>query len=529
MGLLYLILKYELKNFRNYIFQRGSRLLGFALGMFLELIYILLLFYVFPPSNFLFLFTQFKNLIALSMPAFVALVIYISFSAGLSLIITARKGIRNQLQIFMLGPTNPHRVIFYFLCIQALVASTLITEIMLPATLWVLLAAGFSSIAIFSFLAILIIAIISFSFVGGLVALVYIRLGTRKRIYLSLFMAIAFGFFYMGLYGYDYFEGLISAIIKAFYTDLSPFKWLSAPLLIGMIPYELLTIYIGAGMAFLLFPGFVSYKVIVNRFMEGKIQPPVEIYRYKLQTGLIDKLFKPPLRGLLRKELRLISREPNLVGLLVAMLFLTIAISIGMSLSVRSTESISRSFTFIMVAMPSIFILFMLPASYISSSLAMERRGLAILYSSPITGADILKPKLTILLFVQFFTVGIQLFIISILFLPPLSAVLFALAIYVTVILSGIGIGTYVGTKYVKIKAENPRKAITGVGSITLMVVGFVLFGSLSVIVFIFSFISQVLGSFLILGIMSISIILAEEFVKESAKHLEKIESTEYL
>ena len=524
---LFLILKYELKSFINYLAQKSTRMIGFVITIIIEILYLVFLFVIIPPSMISpYLGLDFKRMIAVSAPSVLMFIAYLSFTAGLSLVVTVRKGARAQIEIFLLAPTSPNRVLFYFMAIQALATASLITEFMFPMLIWILLATGFSLSNILLFIIVCFVNIVSFSFIGAVVGIVFIRMGTKKRMYLTIIGITILSLFYLFVYGGEYFGTILWDIALFLNSDFFPFKWLAFPLFLETIDLNTAIYYALSGIFFIFGLMYIAFRTVSERFFTGRLKPPVEYYRMELKPGFIDKLFAPPTSGLIKKELKLISREPSLAGALFGLLAIMIFMIIGLSFSVESSMT---EFIALMIAPVILMMMMAIPTSYISTSLAMERYGLAIILSSPASGKDFLRPKILLTGIVMLFAIIIELIIFTVV----LHTHLVILAITSVVLLGSIplslSLGAYISTHYTNFKAENPRKALTSMGSIMMLVSMFVVYFAVMGILLLYAFLSDIVSIALSLVYITLSGFLSLRLLRKAYLKLNSLECIEYL
>ncbi len=524
-----IILKYELKSFRNYLFQKSLRIIGFILGLFLELAYIYTLFFVIKPSFIKPIIIHMKSTILNSLPGAIFIIILFSFSAGSSLIVTVRKGIRNKLEIYLIAPKRPLLVLLMYLLIQALAVTSLLTEIFLPIIIWVLLGIGIDVMVIIAFALNLIAVILTFSFLGALTSLAYTRLGHKKRMIMSIIiMAFVMFIYYIMIYGYSAFRGEINFILSLLNSDYSPVRWFLFPLLIDMQPLPKTIAFALGNFAFIIILSYASFRTISGKFFKGELRPPVELFRYRVKGGIIDKLFRPPLRGMLKKEIRGISREPLLLNLLLFGPLMIIVLTFIFVIPTYSTGGYLSEFTLlsIIVFYSSFFI--MLSTNYYAVSLSVERRALATIFSSPIDLKFLVKVKSIIILLVESLT-GLAQIAIIILMLPISTSALYLIFEFLMVnILLSIGIGSYIGIKYVNIKADNPRRALERIGSLMSSVSIFIITFFNMLIIVTYYFLSKLIGYILVSISIIMAFIILQLGMKEATKALNSIEITEY-
>lgn len=503
-----IILKYELKSLRNYLLMKKSRLIGFLIGNLLELLYIYVLFIIFSPEKISPFLIGMKQDIINALPGALLVIAFFSFSAGSSLIATVRKGIKNKLGIFITSPQNPNYVLFIYLLIQSLAVTSLITEIIMPMVVWVLLAIGIDSVATTLFALNLILVILAFSFLGALSALAFARLGRRKRMILSLIVMTFATIIYLFIYGYEVFGSEMNAVLSILNTDYSPLKWFVFPIYINAYSVEHVLLYAISDLALLIALMYISFIMISRKFFEGKLTPPSEVFKYDWGKGIIYKLFKPPMRGLIRKELKDISREPLLLNTSLLGPVLIIVFTLVSLLSTRSNSTPLGYLTLLTILIYYPVFFNMLSTNYYAVSLALERRSLAVIFSSPTDPEYLIKAKAIIISIIEMITGSIQIILMIALSSVAIDVVLIFLIILIINGLSSIGIGADVGTKYVNFKADNPRRALERTGGIILFFIAMIFTIIHMFIIMVYVLLSRLLGWIMIMGFMIFALII---------------------
>lgn len=528
MNSFYLITKYELKSFRNYLMQKSSRIFWFIILMLIEILYIYFLFGVFKPESMRSFMVSVKDTVINSFPGAFLILSFFSFSAGSSLIVTVRKGIRSKLEIFLLSPDNPVKILFTYLLLQSIIVTSLMIEIILPISVWLLLSLGFNELSIIMFALNLVFVVIAFSFLGALTSLAYIRLGRRKRAILSLFIMALVTIIYLFMYGYETFRNEINIVLGALNSDYSPFKWFTFPLYLNEIGSIKLTLYITGDVLFLLFLVIISFRIISSKYFNGELAPPIEIFRYSAETGIIGKIFKPPLRGLINKELRNISREPLLLNSLIFGPITIIVFTLIFILSTRSSAGLVSELALLtmIVFYPTLFI--MATTNYYSISLAIERRSLATILMSPIDPVYLVKSKAIILIVTEIITgVAQELLMYSFIRMTQGAILLFTCFILINIIFS-ISVGAYIGIRYVNLKADNPRRALNKSGSLLVIILTIIIMIFQVLIIITYSIFSRILGLIFLLSMFIISVITIKISFKSAARFLRELEISEY-
>jgi len=528
MNSFYIITKYELKSFKNYLTQKNSRIFWFIVLSIIEVLYIYLLFGVFKPGLIRSFMLPIKNTVINSFTGIILILAFFSFSAGSSLIVTIRKGIRSKLEIFLVAPNKPEKVLFIYLFLQSLAVTSLIIEIILPMLVWILLSLNFDASLIIIFALNLMLVIMAFSFLGALTSLAYTRLGRRKRMILSIFIMSFVTLIYLFIYGYETFRNEINLVLGVLNSNYSPFKWFTFALYLNETPLINLIPQIIGDILLLFSLVFISFKVISFKYFNGELAPPVEIFRYNAKTGLIRKLFKPPMRGLINKELRNISREPLLLNSLLFGPIMIIVFTLIFVFSTRSNTGFMSELALLttVVFYPTLFI--MLTTNYYSVSLAIERRSLATIFLSPIDPAYLVKSKAIILVAIEIITgIGQTLIMYLITKISQEAIVLFACFI-ITNIITSIGIGAYIGVKYVNLKADNPRRALDRSGSLLMIFLASIIIMFQIFIIIVYFILSRILGSLLLLSMLIISMITVKAGFKSATGFLRELEICQY-
>ncbi len=528
MGSLSIITKYELKSFKNYLLQKKSRLVWFIISLLIELGYIYVLFSIIKPVYMRAFLSSLAENIVNGLTGITLILAFFSFSAGSSLIVTVRKGIKSKIDLFLLSPSKPERILFIYLFLQSLAVTSLITEIILPALIWFLFALNFDLLSILIFALNLILVILSFSFTGALTALAYTRLGHRKRMILSIVLMSFVTLTYLFIYGYNTFRDEINLVLGILNSEFSPFRWFVFALYLSKLSPIELVLQVSGDLLILLALIIISFRVISYKLLNGELNPPVEIFRYDVRKGIIGRLFRPPIRGLLNKEIRNITREPLLLNSLLFGPIMIIVFTIIFILSSSSSSGFFHEFAIMTVVVfyPSLFM--MLTANYYSVSLAVERRALAIILSSPTDPAYLVKSKSIILLLVEILTGLGQVSIISLITSLSLEfMIMFSLFLALNIILS-IGLGLYIGVKYVNLKADNPRRALDRAGSIIMLVFTFIIVIFQVLIIVTYYFLSKSFGVMLLAFLFIASLASLKFGFDTASSFLRKLEITDY-
>ena len=370
---------------------------------------------------------------------------------------------------------------------------------------------------------------ITFAFIGASIGIIYLRTKRRTRIIASLVAGISFLFLYFTIMSFSEFSyRVISTIIWIFGSDISPFKWLSAPVLYELYPSSLTILEGICGFIFLITITIASFQMIFNRFIEGKIQPPVEIIKFYFKPSIIDKLFKSPIRGLLKKEFRISLREPSLIWATIGFIILIVGITASMGLSTRTSGAGNASFFGVLYVLVTLYLI--IPTSYFSASLAIERHSIMNVFMSPVSGWDILKPKVIVMLIYMLIGLVAEIIVIEILLNPDIQSLLLIMISFLETITLSLGLGIYLAAHYTDFKAKNPRKALKTTGSLILMGT-YMLYNFVSIIV---SIIIHIFLGFLAVitchvVILSVILIVSRTFAKAASRRIEQIEATEYL
>jgi len=525
-----IILKYELKCFINYLNQKKSRIIGLIIGVLLELLFLVILFFVIPPVSVRNLIYGYRSIIADSLSTIGLFIAFFSVSGGASLVTTVRRGLRRQLEALLLAPTNPMSIFFVYLIIQSLIVSSIIIEILLPILIWILIAAGFSIITVGIFSLLLIFMIFAFSLIGAILGIAYIRFGVKRRMKLAIasmvFLALFYFMYFGALANNDMSSSTITIVLRVLASDVSPFKWIASPLYYELNRSWLYVIEFFLACGFLVIITYIPLKMIVNKYLEGKLRPPVERIEFTIRRGIIDFLFEQPLRGLIRKEIKIIKRDPNLLVSLLTPIIIGIVIIAAIAFSSQE-PSYQMGRMMYMILLPILILASITPMTYIPVSVATEKERLAIYFASPIMIRDFLLAKFIVpYIFSLIYGISISCFL-SIIIGSDFLMLLIVVFILVGVINITSGIGTVIAGKWINFKAPNPRKALTLEGSlvvfVTIFIISFII--PLTMILMIFLPTVIILSAIIV---FVISFLIMLKLVDMGAENLKKLEITDY-
>lgn len=529
-----IVLKYEIKSFLGYIREKNSRLAGFIIGIVLLALYLLLVYFIFSNPLVQELLMRLKADIRAGM-SFILLAIFLfALSGGFSIVTSVRKNQRIKINLFLHSPTSPRSVFRIILLINALIVVLFMVIISYPAMVAILLTAGFDVLSVTAFGVLVFLGTMAFATVGASLGIFYVRLTRKKKLILWIILAVVAGYIYAAIYSPNsQILSVLMGISGLLLNPISPIRWYSSPLYfeVGGLE-ELIFVILAIVLSISMIEGTIGF--LHNRYVAGFIKSPEERIRLERisSRGIAHSIFGPRVGGLFRKELKMVSREPALVSSIlfayVVYIFLLLNFVSGSAFEAPSPEarmivvmSMVLMFASIMAVLPSM--------SIIPTTLAMEKQNLALLLSSPIDPADIVRAK--VLVADVFVGVTVALLIpICIIYLPLRIALLVLLLIFVLTIFA-TGLMAYVAVRWTNFKAENPRKALKTAGGLIAAAMIFVLvmisMGITMILVAEPNTIDYLI--FAVLLLIPVAYVVRRKLIKIAGGRLGKIEATEYL
>ncbi|MCR8454604.1 MAG: hypothetical protein NDP13_06430 [Crenarchaeota archaeon] len=527
------VLKYDLKSFLGYIRAKSSRVAGFIIGLVLLVLYILATHAVFSIPEVKEVLQEFQEEIRTGIQILIFTLMIFALSGGFSIITSVRKGQRAIINLLLSSPTNPKDVFRTVLINNSLAVTLLIMIIAYPPIIEILLAAGFSILQVILFSINLLIGIIAFASVGAALGVFYVKLSIRQKLVIWSTLAIFAGFVYVSVLSFEpttlsalqHFSKILSSVI-------SPFRWYSSPLYLATNPTEYVLLALSLGLSVSLIEGTSS--ILQRKYITGAIKSPEEriIVKYTPRKGLICRLYGQEVRGLFRKELRMITREPAVVSsiiftyvIFIFMLLMYSNISVDGNVTPEMLQFM-RAYMFLVI---SSAISVISPMTIISTAMAMERKNLALLLSSPIDPTKIIRAKSL----VSDIIVGITIVLLIPMSIMSLGMQIASIIILYVVIIALITTGLTVNivVRWTDYKADNPRKALKWTGTIVVMAMLFV-------IIIINSFMGFVVLSaleyFTYIIIASVGALVGSFFARRklfklAGMYLGRMEATEYL
>jgi len=359
-----------------------------------------------------------------------------------------------------------------------------------------------------------------------MLGIVYVKLTGKQKRYLAMILAGIGAYVYSLIYspsGYAlqilmFFNGILNNVF-------SPFRWIAAPLFFGYDPIEYLEFVLGTIFSVVLIEASSEY--LTGKYLKGTIKPPKEkvMAKYKYGRGIIDKIYGKEVGAIFRKEIKIFAREPAMIsGFLFAYVLLIIVM-----LNIIQEGADDPLFGLTFVLMLSIIMSIVPSISMTPTALAMEKKNMAILLSSPIEYSKIVRGKALLSELLSIISVFMLLPFIFIL-IADVVTILFICLLLIDIVIVMSALSTYIAVKYTNFRAENPRKALKMTGTIILVSVMMALYGLVpAFIVFIY-----MIGAmqYCLVGVIVLfppSLIVRKMFLAKAGKTLANLGATEYL
>ncbi len=523
------ILKADLKSLKNYFFEKKGRILEIIIITLIFLGYVTFLFYVLDPRILPEMLGgnangNIFNLIVL----LTSTVYFFSYFAGMSIVTTVRTGFRREIIFLLTAPTKPVTIFALKFLEQALILSSFFLMFIYPVIIWLTLAIQVHTLNILVFSINFIIGLFTFSVAGEVTALFTIRLSKKMRILLSTILMI--GSLSIYWLAFSRFNTVISGLSVVLSNNYSPLRWIASPIVDWkkIETWSFRTVIVDLVML------TATYKMIslsTNKFLEGKFRPVEEKIKVEMvvKRGILNKLFNKQFASLVRKEILIIKRSPDLLMTLISVLIAPVIIILVFTIT---SNDLYSSFIYLLPLMG----LFtgISTISITSTLLAYEKKNLALLFSAPIKPRDILVSKLTISLLpssLLYIMITIYMLASGVINRLGFFKVVSFLLILATYIILSASFGMYIAAKYTNFKAKNPRKALKGTGQLFLFLYIYLTMGIFSgafILFFMFN-INPYITLMSICIIFILLIFISKHIAKAAYNAIERIESLEYL
>ena len=523
--ILKIAVKYELLSFKRYILVKKSRTIGLIIGLTIFAIYALGVYTILNnPLVADFLRGYLRQIIGgfISAGFFMCL---LAISLGFSIVTQVRKGQRQKINLLLQSPIKPINVFFVFVLINSLTVMLFYILMAYPPMIAILLVLGIHSVRVFLFLAIFTMYITSFASIGVALGILYIKLTRKQKVIISVILMAFVAFIYAQIYAPESeFINVLMGISGVLDNYFSPFRWIIAPLIDeGVILYLELILAIILPILIVL---AVSYY-LTEKYVSGRIKAPIEriVVKRKYRKGLLDKIFGPQLGGIVRKETKIFMRDPSMFSSFVFVFILLVVLLINFT---RTPHEDPFELLFI-TQMFSMLIVVLAPMMILQTSLALERRNMALILSSPIKPEKIVIGKALIGEIIAYITI-IVLFPILIYAGIDIQTIVIYSLLLINVVLLATAVSAYISTKYTDFRAENPRKALKTTGGLIMAGIFMAFYIPLPLIMsIIFTYGLHAIIAPTLAAIIPITYTLRRKVIKKAGKILEQIEATEYL
>ena len=466
------LFKYEIKSFVAYLKEKKSRIAGFIFGSILIILYIISLLFIINVPILREDLIQYKDTILSSLPTVIFFLCLFAISNGFSIVTSVRKNQRRRIELLLQTPLKSKNVFRFFLLVNSLtVVSFYIIIVCIPLII-ILMALEMNPVQLLIFSISFLLYLLAFAAIGCMLGVFYVKVPRRKRLILSVIFAIVFAIMYSRIYimgpeEAEVFIRILRTINAVLGSSLSPFKWPSS-LFMGFSTMTLMETILSYIFPLLLIELTATY--LTRKYMSGAIKAPSEviIIKHKYKRGLIYKLFGSQVGGIFRKELKVFLRSPAMIsGFLFGYVLLVVML---LSFPFRINEPGTTRFLVPTLMIMFTIILGIIPAiSIIPTSLALERKNLAIFLSSPISPSKLIRGK-TLISDILTAIVIASLIPIMLVYRIALIDILLILFMILNIILFLTAASTYVAVRYTDFKAENPRKALKFPGVIIMLI-----------------------------------------------------------
>ena len=464
MRALMLVLRYEFKAFINYVRAKPLRLVGLMIGLILVVIYTWTCATIILSPYISRLLISNRESVLRTIPLLLLFADTLAFSGGFSLVTTVRKNQKKKIDLFLSSPLAPSRIIWAFLLVNAVVVVLLYVILMLPPLISVLLALNIGPSYVMFFIAVILLGIIGFAFLGCSIGLIYGRVLRRKSIALSITALIVVG---VMLYVISTNLGGLIVILmllsRGLSSPASPFEWQVSIVLEGATAQAVMK----SIAICLMFVAIIisSVKWVTNRYTSGIIISMPERHKFAPHSRILYLVFGREIGGLLRKELKIMSREPALMSAVLSVVVINIAAIASVMMGSPTSSALPIILGLLVIILSAIP-----PLGYLSTSLASEGKRLAILLSSPIDPAKILRAKMIVVEASSYACYLVMLVALLVSGVEPIL-ILFIMAVVLDYMLVLLGVSALVCVKFTNLKAENPRRALRPAGALVMLAV----------------------------------------------------------
>jgi len=457
----FILFKYEIKSLIAYLREKASRIIGLILGIIMIILYVLFLLLITNVPAFRESLIQSKSIILSSLPTMIFFLCLFAISSGFSIVTSVRKNQRRRIELLLQTPLRAKSIFRFFLLTNSLAVISFYLIIVYIPLIIILSVLQINLLQMLLFSTSFLLYLLAFAAIGCMLGVFYIKVPRKRRLMLSIILAIVFAFLYSRIYvmspeEIEVFVRILETINASIGNPMSPFRWPVAPLInVSTVLIEIPLSYI-----FPLLLIELTTNYLTKKYMIGAIKAPSEIIviKHKYKRGLIYKLFGAQVGGIFKKELKMFLRSPAMISGFLFVYVLLIAMLLSFPLRISEPETIE-------LIVPTIMIMFtvilgIMPAiSIIPTSLALERKNLAILLSSPISPLKLVRGK-TLLSDILTIIVIFSLIPIMLVYRVTIVNMLLVLLMILNIILILTAASTYVAVRYTDFKAENPRKAL---------------------------------------------------------------------
>ncbi len=521
-----IVMKYELLAFKRYILSKTSRLVGFIIGIGLMSLYVFFVLRIVSNPFVKEILLDYRDMILHDMISLSFFLCLLSVSLGFSIVTQIRKGQRYKIDLMLQSPLKPMTVFIVFIIINSLTVALFYLMLAYPPVVAVLLVLNYNFGAIFMFLLLMTMAITGFASIGVAIGILYVKLTRRQKVFLSIVTVCLFAYVYVQIYmPNNAFFAILNSLGIVLNNKFSPFRWIISPLL----PQSGVTMY-AEPIAGLILP--VVIILLISRYLTikytlGAIKAPREriVIKHKYRRGLIYRLFGSEVGGILNKEIKILARDPSMLSGFVFVFIIMIVMLLNLARSPGEDPFIMM----FMVLMFSTLLVILSPMMILQVSLALERRNMAILLSSPVKPDNIIAGKALLGEIIAYASTVILIPLLLIVGIDLLSVLMF-LALLISIAMLASAISAYVCTKYVDYKAENPRKALRTTGALIIagvLLVFYIFLPFVLSLVFMSNY--RIMAAPLALGCIPLSYYLRRKIMRRAGKILEALEAYNYL
>lgn len=396
-------------------------------------------------------------------PGVVLIASIFCFSSGMSLVTALKEGLRARLLWLPLAPKSTTRLLLSLLLIYALAVMGLILALLWIPYIAFLIAAGVSLHRVLLFALLSLLVLLAFTYLGCGLALLWLRVAMKRGVRIvSALVGVPIALLIVPLeMNPSAAVGALLAVSSAISSLASPFYWPARALTSDVPVVESLA---SAAFALVIIPAVARW--LTGYVLAGKLQLAPPKIRAPFKLSLLARLFRPPLRGLLHKEIATMKRHPDLL----MMLLLPPVIVIPMLLVMLQQVSARAPIVVLSGLSTLVMVVAVLSVGYINVSYALEGRGkLANILMSPADLRAFVVSKVVPPLISSILTLIVAHVVVVVLAHIPLLVALLALLAFIGFVLIVLGVGSIVSFKWTDLKAKNPRRAMKTAGSIVLV------------------------------------------------------------